>query len=318
MTLRAWPLDGIGEIKPGDDLAEVVVNHLTDPLADGDVVVITSKVVSKAAGLATVGDRDTLLDAETDRVVAQRGQTRIIRTHSGLTLAAAGIDASNLEPGMVIPLPRDPDKHAREIRTRLEEITGVRIAVIITDTAGRAWRIGQTDIAIGASGIAPSLSFEGVEDPYGNVLAVTSPAIADEIAGAAELVSGKLGGQPVVVVRGLPIEWFGDHDEGAASLIREDSGDMFGLGARDAALLAAGHDEDTRGFPMLDDGHGLLALACEGVDLSLTDASVVGDVIEVRAKSVEPAAYVAAGMLAERLRILARALGQDVTINVAP
>ena len=315
MTLQVWPVEGIGEIVPGDDLAAIVVEHLSEPLADGDVVVVTSKVVSKAAGLATAGDRQALIDAETDRVVARRGPTRIVRTHSGLTLAAAGIDASNLEAGTVIPLPPDPDASASEILARLVELTALQLGVIVTDTAGRAWRMGQTDIAIGAAGITPLLSFDGVEDSYGNVLAVTAPAVADEIAAAADLVAGKLDGHPVVVVRGLPADWISGDAAGASSLIRDEAGDMFGLGARDAVLVAAGRGE-TRGFPSPDPDLDLLALAREGIDLLLTDATLVGDVIEVRAKNSSPAALVATGVLAERLRILARALSQDVTITV--
>lgn len=314
MTLSVWPVRGIGEIAPGADLAVVVVEHLAEPLANGDVVVVTSKVVSKAEGLATAGDRDSLLEAETDHVVARRGQTRIVRTHSGLVLAAAGIDASNIGAGTVIPLPRDPDQSARDLRSRLEELSGVRLGVIITDTVGRAWRVGQTDIAIGAAGITPLLSFEGVEDSHGNVLAVTAPAVADEIAGAADLVAGKLGGIPVVVVRGLPGEWLHDA-EGATTLIREEGDDMFGLGARDAVLMALGAD-DVRGFPTPDDDHDLLSLAREGIDLALADASLVDGAIAVHAKEESPAAHVAAGVLAERLRILARALSRDVTITV--
>ncbi|KRC66218.1 hypothetical protein ASE12_16515 [Aeromicrobium sp. Root236] len=318
MVLRAWPLEGIGEIRPGDDLAAIIVDHLGDPLEDGDVVVVTSKVVSKAAGLATAGDRDSLIDAETDRVVARRGQTRIVRTHSGLTLAAAGIDASNLEAGTVIPLPPDPDGAARDLRGRLEELTGVRLGVIVSDTAGRAWRIGQTDIAIGASGVVPYVSFAGVEDAYGNLLAVTSPAVADEIAGTAELVAGKLDGRPVVVVRGLPTSWLGS-DEGAAALIRDDDGDLFGLGARDAVLAAASRGDLPRGFPVADEDDDLLALARAGTDLSLADVTVAADgSLEVRSLSEDgaPEAYVEAGALAERLRILARALRREVVIAV--
>lgn len=315
MTLRAWPVDGIGEIVPGDDLAAIIVEHLDEPLVAGDVVVVTSKVVSKAAGLVTSGDREALLDAYTDRVVARRGQTSIVRTHSGLTLAAGGIDASNLEQGSVVPLPDDPDRAARDLRNGLVELAGVGLGVIITDTVGRAWRIGQTDIAIGVAGISPILSFEGVLDSYGNVLAVTAPAVADEIAGAADLVAGKLAGHPVVVVRGLPAAWLNDAADGASVLIREERDDMFGLGAREAVLVAAGQG-DTRGFPSPEPDDDLLALAREGVDLTLADAELVDGSIAVRAKSDSAEAYVAAGVLAERLRILARALGQSVTINV--
>lgn len=318
MVLRAWPLEGIGEIGPGDDLALIIAEHLDEPLADHDVLVVTSKVVSKAAGLATTGDRDSLVDAETARVVARRGPTRIVRTRSGLTLAAAGIDASNVDAGTVIPLPADPDGAARDLRARLEELTGVRLGVVVSDTAGRAWRIGQTDIAIGAAGIAPFLSFAGVEDAYGNVLAVTAPAVADEIAGVADLVAGKLDGRPVVVLRGLPAAWFGAH-EGAASLIRDEDGDLFGLGSRDAVLAAAAHGELPQGFPVADDDHDLIALARAETDLSLADVTVAADgSLEVRALSEDgaPEAYVEAGALAERLRILARGLRREVVIAV--
>ncbi len=315
MTLRAWPVAGIGEIAPGDDLAAIIVEHLDEPLAAGDVVVVTSKVVSKAAGLATSGDREALLDAETDRVVARRGQTRIVRTHSGLTLAAAGIDASNIEQGSVVPLPEDPDRSAGDLRTALVALAGVQLGVIITDTVGRAWRIGQTDIAIGAAGVAPILSFNGVADSYGNLLAVTAPAVADEIAGVADLVAGKLDGNPVVVVRGLPTEWLNDDAAGASALIRDEGDDMFGLGARDAVIVAAGYG-DTRGFSSAEPDDDLLELARDGVDLTLADAELVDGSIEVRPLNASPAAFIAAGVLAERLRILARALGQNVTITV--
>lgn len=313
--LTAWAVEGIGEIAPGDDIAQVIVDQLAEPLRGGDVVVVTSKIVSKAAGLALRGDRDDLLDAETDRVVARRGPTRIVRTHGGLTLAAAGIDASNIEAGTIIALPRDPDGAARALRARLVELAGVELGVVITDTAGRAWRIGQTDIAIGSAGIRPSLSFDGVEDSYGNVLAVTAPAVADEIASAADLVAGKLGGRPVVIVRGLPAEWFDASAPGAASLIRDEDGDLFGLGSRDAVLVAAGYDDAPRGFPSAEADDDLIALAREGIDPALAgvERDAEGDLV-VTALAETAAAHGEAGRLAERLRILARALRQDVRV----
>lgn len=308
MALQLWALEGIGEIRAGDDLAEVVVAHLVEPLRDGDVVVVTSKVVSKADGLATAGDREQLLDAETDRVVARRGKTKIVRTHGGLTMAAAGIDASNLDAGTVIALPRDPDASARAIRDGLQRLTGVKVGVIVTDTAGRAWRIGQTDLAIGAAGIVPSLSFEGVEDSYGNVLAVTAPAVADEIASASDLVAGKLGGRPVVIVRGLPAEWLKPDAEGASSLIRDEEGDLFGLGSRDAVIVAAGYDDELRGFPSPEATDNLVALASAGIDPSLAAVRDDGGVLTAVAVRDTPASYREAGRLTERLRILGRAL----------
>jgi coenzyme F420-0:L-glutamate ligase/coenzyme F420-1:gamma-L-glutamate ligase len=315
LTIRA--VDGIGEIVPGDDVAGIIHARLAEPLVAGDVVVVTSKIVSKAAGLTTRGDRDDLLDVETDRVVARRGPTRIVRTHGGLTLAAAGIDASNVEAGSVIALPRDPDADARALRDRLVDLSGVEIAVIVTDTAGRAWRTGQTDIAIGAAGIHPSLSFDGVTDAYGNPLVVTAPAVADEIAGAADLVAGKLGGRPAVVVSGLPAELLDPAAPGAASLIRPEDGDLFGLGARDAVLAALGHgDEASRGFPAAEPDDDLAALAREGIDPELVDVRRDGEVVTIVAMGEGPGAWIAAGRAAERVRVLARALRQDVAIVI--
>jgi coenzyme F420-0:L-glutamate ligase/coenzyme F420-1:gamma-L-glutamate ligase len=315
-SLTAWAVEGIGEIRPGDDLARIVADHLSEPLLDGDVVVVTSKVVSKAAGLTSDGERDDLLDAETDRVVARRGPTRIVRTHGGLTLAAAGIDASNVAAGTIIALPRDPDGDARALRDRLLALCGVEVGVVVTDTAGRAWRIGQTDIAIGSAGVLPSVSFDGVTDAYGNVLAVTAPAVADEIAGAADLVAGKLGGRPVVVVRGLPAELFSPDAPGAASLIRDEDGDLFGLGSRDAVLAAVGRTEAPRGFPAPEPDLDLLALAVEGVDDSLVSVHEQRGSVTVRVLADRPEAWAEAGRLAERIRILARALRQDVTVTL--
>lgn len=308
MTLQIWAVEGIGEIRRGDDLAEVIVEHLADPLQAGDVVVVTSKVVSKAAGLATSGDREDLLAAETDRVVARRGRTQIVRTHGGLTMAAAGIDASNLDAGTVLALPRDPDAAAHQIRSALVRLTGVEVGVIVTDTAGRAWRVGQIDLAIGAAGIVPSLSFEGVEDAYGNVLAVTAPAIADEIASASDLVAGKLGGLPVVIVRGLPAEWLDPEAPGATSLIRDEDGDLFGLGSRDAVLVAAGYGDELRGFPSPEATDDLLALAREGIDPDLAVVRDVAGTLTIVAVVDTPEGHQEAGRLAERLRILGRAL----------
>jgi coenzyme F420-0:L-glutamate ligase / coenzyme F420-1:gamma-L-glutamate ligase len=241
--------DGLPEITAGTDLARVVA-AVTD-LADGDVVVVTSKVVSKAEGRVRPGDRGEALAEETVRVVASRGPTLIVRNRLGLTMAAAGIDASNVAAGHVALLPLDPDASARALREALLELTGANVGVVVTDTAGRAWREGQTDIAIGAAGLVVAEDFAGREDPYGNPLAVTLPAVADEIAGAAELAQGKLAGRPVAVVRGradLVLE-AGDHGTGAARLVRAEGADLFGYGAREAVVRAlCGHDADRRPF----------------------------------------------------------------------
>ena len=248
--LEAWAPDGFPEVAAGDDLATLVLAALgggTD-LVDGDVVCVTSKVVSKAEGRTRVGDREAAIDEETERVVARRGPTRIVRNRLGLTMAAAGVDASNVAPGSVVLLPLDPDASARALRREVHARTGTNVAVVVTDTSGRAWREGQTDIAVGAAGLLVAEDFAGRTDPHGNPLVVTLPAVADEIAGAAELVQGKLGGRPVAVVRGradlvLPP---GDDGPGAASLVRAEGGDLFGWGAREAVVRALVGDEADR------------------------------------------------------------------------
>lgn len=238
--------DGIGEIGPGADLGTLIAEHVPD-LADGDVLVITSKVVSKAEGRLVRGDRDEAIRTETVRLVARRGPTSIVENHLGLVMAAAGIDASNVEPGTLVLLPLDPDGTARRLRDDLLTRTGRNVAVLISDTAGRAWRHGQTDLAIGAAGIEPMDSFEGRTDSYGNPLAVTAPAVADEIAGFAEVVTGKLGGRPVTVVRGLGDRVLpaGEPGPGARSLVREVGTDMFGLGSREAVVAALAEQDRT-------------------------------------------------------------------------
>jgi coenzyme F420-0:L-glutamate ligase / coenzyme F420-1:gamma-L-glutamate ligase len=255
--LEVWAPAGIPEVVAGDDLAGVVLAALADgtDLADGDVVSVTSKVVSKAEGRTREGDRDAAVHEETVRLVARRGPTRIVRNRLGLTMAAAGVDASNVALGSIILLPSDPDASARSLRREIAARAGVNVGVVITDTAGRAWREGQTDIAIGAAGILVAEDLAGRSDPYGNPLAVTLPAVADELAGAAELAQGKLAGRPVAVVRGradlvLPT---GEDGPGAAALVRAEGHDLFGWGAREAvvrALVGAAEDRVPFGAPV--------------------------------------------------------------------
>lgn len=245
-TLTVVAPDGVPEISAGDDLVALLLSRAE--LHDGDVVLVTSKVVSKAEGQVRASTRDAELAGETTRVVARRGRTTIVRTRLGLTMAAAGIDASNVTTGHVVLHPRDPDASARSLREALARRAGVNVGVLLTDTAGRAWREGQTDIAIGAAGVSVLESYAGEADQHGNPLVVTAPAVADELAAAAELASGKLGGRPFVVVRGradlvLPT---GEHGPGAAALIREEGADLFGLGAREAVLLALAGDPADR------------------------------------------------------------------------
>jgi coenzyme F420-0:L-glutamate ligase/coenzyme F420-1:gamma-L-glutamate ligase len=312
MTLTLEPVEGIGEIEPGDDVAAMIVERVD--LHDDDVVVITSKIISKAAGLAA-GDKERLVDEETDRVVATRGGTRIVRTHHGLTIAAAGVDGSNVARGTYLPLPPDPDASARSIRADLRRLTGKRIAVVVSDTAGRAWRRGQTDIAIGCAGIVPLEPFAGREDTYGNPLVVTAPAVADEVAAAAELASGKLGRRPVVIVRGLPEGLVTDEDgPGAASLVRPESEDLFGLGSREAVVAAVSGDETAlRGYPQTNATvQDLLDLANVPAALTVT---VDGTSCQISASTED---LVAAGELRQRLLALARAHGIELTVEVTP
>ncbi len=235
-SLLVWAPDGVPEVVAGDDLATLVADAVSGEdfaLADGDVVLVTSKVVSKAEGRAVRVDREEAITAETVRVVARRGATRIVQTHHGLVLAAAGVDASGTEPGTVLLLPVDPDASARGLRSRLLEVTGADVAVVVTDTMGRAWRTGQTDQAIGVAGLQPLDDLRGRDDGHGNVLTATVAAVADEVASAADLVKGKLGRRPFAVVRGLAHRTVREDGPGAAALLRPADEDLFRLGAHE-------------------------------------------------------------------------------------
>ena len=225
-------VQGFPEIPAGADLAALIATAGPD-LADGDIVVVTSKIVSKAEGRVISADRESAIEAETVRVVARRGPTTIAQTRHGLVLAAAGVDRSNTAPGTVVLLPEDPDASARRLRKGLADLTGARIGVLITDTMGRPWRNGQTDTAIGAAGVLPLRDHRGDLDAFGNVLDVTVAAVADEIAAAAELVKGKADQVPVAIVRGLAALVMADDGPGAAALVRPADQDMFRLGAAD-------------------------------------------------------------------------------------
>lgn len=250
--VRAWAPDGLGEVVPGGDLPALIVALLAADAArrpdralrNGDVLAVTSKVVSKAEG-RSAADRDEAIAAETVRVVATRehagGVTRIVENRLGLVMAAAGVDSSNTGPGgAVLLLPLDPDASARAIRAAVAASLGVRVGVLVTDTAGRAWREGQTDIAIGVAGLAPLDDLRGGTDADGRPLSVTVTAVADQIAGLADLVKGKAAGRPVAVVRGLGRYVLdaagegGDDGPGAGALIRPAASDMFREGSAEA------------------------------------------------------------------------------------
>jgi coenzyme F420-0:L-glutamate ligase/coenzyme F420-1:gamma-L-glutamate ligase len=228
--LEIWGVEGLPEVLPGTDIGELLRDA---GLGDGDVVVVTSKIVSKAEGRLVAGTRDEHLTSETVRVVARRGDTQIVETHHGLVLAAAGIDASNVPAGMVALLPVDPDASARAIRASVAAHCGAAVAVIVSDTMGRPWRDGLTDTAIGAAGLDVLWDLRGQHDTAGHLLEATIVAVADELAAAADLVKGKLAATPIAVIRGFPYA-VAEPDRGARPLIRNASEDMFRLGTREA------------------------------------------------------------------------------------
>ncbi len=267
--IHVFTLEGIGEIGAGADLAAHIAAAAGSRLEDGDILAVTSKIVSKAEGRQVPAtDREQAITDETVRVVATRaypgGVTRIVENRQGLVMAAAGVDASNTPEGTVLLLPVNPDASARALCVALRARTGLRLGVLITDTVGRPWREGQTDIAIGAAGVAVLEDLRGTTDASGRRLDVTVAAVADEIAGAADLVKGKSSGNPVAVVRGLGrlVEArksdgtgaagadfgadFGagaDAGAGAAALLRPSENDMFRLGTAEAIAegFAAGY-----------------------------------------------------------------------------
>ncbi|MDD7963787.1 coenzyme F420-0:L-glutamate ligase [Actinomycetospora lemnae] len=253
--LTLWGVTGLPEFRPGDDLAGALVTALSPPhppLADGDVLVVTSKVVSKVEGrLVTVPSdpdardaaRRALIDRETVRLLATKGRTKIVANPLGIVQAAAGIDASNVAGDEVALLPEDPDASAAALRAALRERLGVDVAVVVTDTMGRTWRTGQTDAAIGAAGLEVVHAYGGAIDAQGNELVVTEVAVADEVAAAADLVKGKLGGVPVAVVRGLPASLRSETSRGA-DLVRPVEEDLFWLGTDEA--LAQGREQGRR------------------------------------------------------------------------
>jgi coenzyme F420-0:L-glutamate ligase len=249
--IEVLPVLGIGELRPGDDLAALIAEH-APPLQDGDVLVVTSKAISKIEGrlilldtddeLAREAARQEAIDAETVRVVASRGELRIVETRHGLVLAAAGVDASNVARNELALLPLDPDASAQLLRESLRERLGVTVGVVISDSMGRPWRAGITDTAIGVAGLTALTDPRGRTDAYGNTLAVTQVAIADELAAAGDLVKGKLGGVPVAIVRGLARDGKLDDDGlGSRSLIRGSADDLFRLGTAEA--MAVGRED---------------------------------------------------------------------------
>ncbi|MFF8504898.1 coenzyme F420-0:L-glutamate ligase [Streptomyces anulatus] len=238
-SFQVWAVGGMPEVRAGDDLAKLIA-AAGPGLVDGDILLVTSKIVSKAEGrVLRAADREAAIDAETVRVVARRGPLRIVENRQGLVMAAAGVDASNTPAGTVLLLPEDSDASARAIRDGLRDALGVEVGVVVTDTFGRPWRNGLTDVAIGAAGVRVLDDLRGGTDTYGNPLSATIVATADELAAAGDLVKGKAEGLPVAVVRGLPHVVSGDDDSpGARALVRSAADDMFRLGTSEAVREA--------------------------------------------------------------------------------
>jgi coenzyme F420-0:L-glutamate ligase/coenzyme F420-1:gamma-L-glutamate ligase len=230
-AVQLIPVPGIGEVDAGDDLASILLAALDAAdigLVERDIVVITHKIVSKAEGkVVAIPDerayRD-LVEGEAQAIIRRRGDLVITQTKHGFICANAGVDRSNVPGDRAVLLPDRPDRSAHKVRTRLEKATGVRLAVVVTDTFGRPWRRGLTDVAIGVSGMPAILDLKGTTDMQGRVLDVTEVAIVDEIAAAADLVMGKATGIPAAIVRG--VDW-PDAEGRAADLVRSADEDLF-------------------------------------------------------------------------------------------
>ena len=241
--IEVLPISGMGELRPGDDLAAEIA-RCAPWLRDGDILIVTSKVVSKVEGrlLPVPPDdpeqreaiRQKAIDDEAVRVVARRGSLRITETRQGLVLAASGVDASNVSRDEIALLPLDPDLSAAGLRGRLNESLGIDVGIVISDSMGRPWRYGIADVAIGVAGLTAVLDSRGETDRHGNILEVTEVAIADELAAAGDLVKGKLSHIPIAVVRGLSVT---DDGLGSSRLIRGSGGDLFRMGTAEAIAL---------------------------------------------------------------------------------
>lgn len=233
--LTIWGVTGIGEVRPGEPLGELIVQACAEPpngpLVEGDVLVVTQKVVSKAEGRLVEVDPDDprshkrLVEDEAVRIVRRRGDLIITETRHGFICANSGVDLSNVERGQAALLPLDSDRSARRIRDVVRARCGVGVGVIVSDTFGRPWRRGLTDVAIGVAGVAGVLDLRGTPDALGREMQVTEVAVADELASAAELVMGKSSGIPVAVVRGVDASWL--RDAAISELVRPAAEDLF-------------------------------------------------------------------------------------------
>lgn len=234
--LTIFGIRGIGEIGRGDDIAGAIADAANSSemtsLEDGDVVVVTQKIVSKAEGRMVKIDPDDplghkpVVEAEAVRVLRRRGELLITETRHGFVCANSGVDLSNVEAGWAALLPEDPDRSARRIRDGLRARAGVDVAVVVSDTFGRTWRRGVTDVAIGCAGIAGVVDLRGTPDALGREMQVTEVAVVDEIAAAAELVMSKSSGVPAAVVRGVNPEWLRDGNV-IDEIVRHPTEDLF-------------------------------------------------------------------------------------------
>lgn len=230
MSVELIPVTGVGDVEQGDDVATLILDALGGAgvsLRHGDIVVVTHKIVSKAEGATRRATTDAeyraVVEQEARAVLRRRGDLVIAQTRQGFICANAGVDRSNMPDGIVALHPVDPDRSAHRIRTRLEQASGAGLAVVVTDTFGRAWRRGLTDVAIGISGLPATIDHRGSVDMYGRVLQVSEVAVVDEIAAAADLVMGKADGVPVAIVRGLDLAG----DGRAVDLVRPADEDLF-------------------------------------------------------------------------------------------
>ena len=332
-ALVVVPLTGIGQVRTGDDLATLLLaacERAGTPPRDDDVLVVSSKVLAKALGLWHA-DREAAVVQESRGVVAERrtanGTTRIVRSAAGPVMAAAGVDASNTGPdadGRVLVLPHDPDVQAARLRTALEQACGKRPAVLLTDTSGRPWRVGQTDFALGCAGLLPTDDLRGALDADGVALHVTVRAVADELAAAAELVKGKADGVPAALVRGAGHLVREQDGPGAAGLVRFDAADWFATGTVESVRAALGCPPGTAGVepaPAVpdDDVAAVLARAVAVVghgaaaepDLDGARALAVGAGVVIVTGPLLPAARVA-----ERVVVACRAEGVRTRVRV--
>jgi coenzyme F420-0:L-glutamate ligase / coenzyme F420-1:gamma-L-glutamate ligase len=291
-AVQILAVPGIPEVTQGADLAALIAAAALAPggpgLLDGDILVVTSKVVSKAEGRVTAMSREDAIAAETVRVVARRGPMTIAQTRHGLVMAAAGVDESNTAPGTVVLLPEDPDESARRLRKALRARPGVSVGVVVTDTFGRPWRAGQTDTAIGAAGVLPVRDHRGETDAWGNVLDVTMAAVADEIAAAGDLVKSKALQLPVAIVRGLTTLVTEADGPGARALVRASDEDMFRLGAADVLLAR----------------RTVRAFTAQPVDPAAVERSIGAALTAPAPHHSEPWRFIVVSSLAARLALL--------------